>query len=55
MVFRLLLIITLAIPMIIITNDFDDDYFKDYFGWGSSMLCIQTGTALDWTGGIRGT
>ena len=96
MVLRLLLIITLAIPMITITTYFNDEYFKDDLDggvpcneyklpahWirppfnerndgdnasdnddddgdddgvgGSSMLCIQTGTALDWTGGIRGT
>ena len=29
---------------------------EEMVGWGgSSMLCIQTGTALDWTRGIRGT
>ena len=33
----------------------DDDDGDDGGVGGSSMLCIQTGTALDWTGGIRGT
>ena len=33
----------------------DDDDRDDGGVGGSSMLCIQTGTALDWTGGIRGT